>query len=113
MANEVVSRADELLKLKELLDQGVLTQEEFDAQKQQILAAPQAQTQQQPQHTASPQQPQQQAAPPIIINNATSSSASVSGWKVRRKYNVLLDILLIFCTCGTWIIWMIFRPKYY
>jgi len=32
-------KADELTKLKGLLDSGILTQEEFDAQKQQILAS--------------------------------------------------------------------------
>ena len=31
-------KADQLMKLKELLDTGVLTQDEFDAQKQRILA---------------------------------------------------------------------------
>lgn len=34
---EPISVADELKKLKELLDAGVLTQEEFDAQKKKIL----------------------------------------------------------------------------
>ena len=31
------SRADELKKFKELLDNGVITQEEFDAKKKQLL----------------------------------------------------------------------------
>ncbi len=31
------SLADEIMKLKELLDQGILTQEEYDAQKQKLL----------------------------------------------------------------------------
>lgn len=35
--NNTVSVADELLKLKQLLDMGVLTQEEFDAQKKKLL----------------------------------------------------------------------------
>lgn len=34
----IASVADELIKLKQLLDQGVLTQEEFDIQKQKVLA---------------------------------------------------------------------------
>jgi hypothetical protein len=25
----------------------------------------------------------------------------------------LLDIILLFCTGGLWVIWMILRPKYY
>ncbi|MBL0309105.1 MAG: SHOCT domain-containing protein [Bacteroidetes bacterium] len=33
-----VSVADELKKLKDLLDAGVLTKEEYDAQKQKILS---------------------------------------------------------------------------
>jgi predicted Zn-dependent peptidase len=32
-----VSTADELKKFKELLDSGVITQEEFDAKKKQLL----------------------------------------------------------------------------
>jgi predicted Zn-dependent peptidase len=32
-----VSAADEILKLKSLLDSGILTQEEFDAKKKQLL----------------------------------------------------------------------------
>jgi len=32
-----ISVADELLKLKKLLDEGVLTQQEFDAQKKKLL----------------------------------------------------------------------------
>ena len=35
--NEAVSAADELKKFKELLDAGIITQEEFDAKKKQIL----------------------------------------------------------------------------
>jgi hypothetical protein len=35
----VEDQYSELMKLKELLDAGVLTQEEFDAQKQKILAS--------------------------------------------------------------------------
>ena len=35
--NAVVSSADELKKFKELLDSGIITQEEFDAKKKQLL----------------------------------------------------------------------------
>jgi hypothetical protein len=38
-AEESVDTYAELMKLKQLLDAGVLTQEEFDAQKAKILAA--------------------------------------------------------------------------
>lgn len=37
VANNAVSNADELLKFKQLLDMGVITQEEFDAKKKQLL----------------------------------------------------------------------------
>ena len=36
-SNPTISVADELIKFKELLDAGVLTQEEFDAKKNQLL----------------------------------------------------------------------------
>ena len=57
---------------------------------------------------------------PIIINNnnSTSSSAAASaaagvGGRVRRKYSLLFDIIMLFCTAGLWAIWMILRPRYY
>jgi len=37
--SDEVDLYDELVKLKELLDQGILTQAEFDAQKQKLLGA--------------------------------------------------------------------------
>ena len=48
----------------------------------------------------------------IIINNSASSSASMPE-KRKKKYNIFVDLLLIFITGGLWIIWMILRPKYY
>lgn len=56
---------------------------------------------------------------PIIINNNNSASSSAAaaaagvGGRVRRRYSLLLDIFMIVCTGGLWIIWMILRPKYY
>lgn len=57
---------------------------------------------------------------PIIINNNNSASSAASaaaasglGGRVRRKYSLIFDILMICLTGGLWIIWMIFRPKYY
>lgn len=47
----VAISADEIKKLKELLDLGAITQEEFDLKKQQFLAVPQAQT---PVHAPAP-----------------------------------------------------------
>jgi len=35
--SSAISAADELIKFKELLDMGILTQEEFDAKKKQLL----------------------------------------------------------------------------
>lgn len=50
----------------------------------------------------------------IVINNSASSSAtaSIPNQKIKKKYNFLLDLILICCTCGLWIIWMLIRPKY-
>mgnify|MGYP000848705560 CR=1 FL=1 len=56
---------------------------------------------------------------PIIINNNNSASSSASAaaaasnGRVRRKHSILFDIIMICCTGGLWIIWMILRPKYY
>lgn len=43
----------------------------------------------------------------VIINNVSNSTT-----KHKKKYSLLLDLILIFCTAGLWIIWMIVRPKY-
>ena len=57
---------------------------------------------------------------PIIINNNNSASSSASAsaaagvtGRVKRKYSLLLDIIMICFTGGLWILWMLFRPKYY
>lgn len=51
----------------------------------------------------------------VIINNSASSSSSSSNnvGRIKRHHSLLLDIIMIFITCGLWIIWMIVRPKYY
>jgi len=36
-ANSTISASDEIMKLKNLLDSGILTQEEFDNKKKQLL----------------------------------------------------------------------------
>ncbi len=48
----------------------------------------------------------------IIINNSSSSTSTNPNMRIKKKYNLLLDILLICFTGGLWIIWMIIRPKY-
>lgn len=55
---------------------------------------------------------------PIIINNNNSASSSAAaaaaaGGRVRRRYSLLFDIIMICFTGGLWIFWMILRPKYY
>ena len=55
---------------------------------------------------------------PIIINNnnrasSSAAAAAATGGRVKRKHSILFDIFMIFITGGLWIIWMIFRPKYY
>ena len=49
-----------------------------------------------------------------IIDEDSSASASVmQEGRVRRRHNHFLDFILICCTGGLWIIWMLLRPKYY
>lgn len=57
---------------------------------------------------------------PIIINNnnsasssAAASAAAAAGGRIRKHHSLLFDIFMILITGGLWIIWMIFRPKYY
>jgi len=47
------------------------------------------------------------------INIVNQSSASSNGQRYPRVYNGFVDFLMICCTGGLWIIWMICRPKYY
>lgn len=55
----------------------------------------------------------QQSDKNIIINNSASAAASSPGpTKQKKYYNFLLDLILILCTGGLWIIWMLIRPKY-
>ena len=68
--------------------------------------------------TANMQKHENTKEQPIIINNNNSASSSAAasaavGGRVKRKYSLLFDILMIFLTGGLWIIWMILRPKYY
>ena len=68
--------------------------------------------------TANYEQKTKEKEQPIIINNNNSASSSAAaaasaGGRMRRKYSLLLDILMSCLTGGLWIIWMIFRPKYY
>ena len=48
--------------------------------------------------------------PNIIIKN---TNKNIIVGRVRRKRSVLFDLFMICITGGLWIIWMIFRPKYY
>ena len=55
----------------------------------------------------------QQSDKNIIINNSASAAASSPcPTKHKKHYNFLLDLILILCTGGLWIIWMLIRPKY-
>ena len=68
--------------------------------------------------TANMQKQEKEKDQPIIINNNNSAASSAAasaavGGRVRRKYSLLVDILMICLTGGLWIIWMILRPKYY
>lgn len=50
---------------------------------------------------------------PIVINNSAAASSSAIAHGGRRRHSILFDIFMICITGGLWIIWMIFRPKYY
>jgi uncharacterized membrane protein YvbJ len=54
----------------------------------------------------------QQSDKNIIINNSASAASSPGPTKQKKHYNFLLDLILILCTGGLWIIWMLIRPKY-
>lgn len=54
----------------------------------------------------------QQSDKNIIINNSASAASSTGPTKQKKHYNFLLDLILILCTGGLWIIWMLIRPKY-
>lgn len=70
------------------------------------------QPQSQQQWAPPPQQPIQQPQP-VIINNTVSSKSTAVVKGARRRHSLLFDLFMIVITGGLWIIWMIFRPKYY
>ncbi|MDR2656364.1 MAG: zinc ribbon domain-containing protein [Oscillospiraceae bacterium] len=49
----------------------------------------------------------------VVNNNNVYASAAIATGRIRHRRSVLFDILMICITGGLWIIWMIFRPKYY
>jgi len=83
------------------------------------VATPNFHKQMQPQpQIRDPYEPQQKqvyqqapAQPNITIVNRNTATAQVG--RVRRRRSFLFDLFMIFITGGLWIIWMIFRPKYY
>ena len=81
------STIEELAALKQLLDQGILTQEEFDVKKAQILAAP-PQTQQAPQQNGT----------------AIVEEGSTAGWAVLSFLFPIVGLILF-------IVWKDSKPK--
>lgn len=51
-------------------------------------------------------------AKPINIVNQSSSTSSNTEKNIPIVYNGAVDFIMIWLTCGLWIIWMILRPKY-
>lgn len=45
-----------------------------------------------------------------IVNQSASTSTATA--RTRIAYNGFVDFLMILCTGGLWILWMIARPKY-
>lgn len=81
------STIEELTSLKQLLDQGILTQEEFDAKKAQILAAP-PQTQQTPQQNTA----------------AAVEEGGTAGWAILSFFFPIIGLILF-------IVWKDSKPK--
>ena len=79
----MTSTTEELIALKKLLDQGILTQEEFDAKKAAILAAP----------------PQSQQNGTVVANDTGSA-----GWAVLG-FCIPLGGLILF------LVWKDSKPK--
>ena len=45
--------------------------------------------------------------------NIVNQNSNVNKVRMPRVYNGFVDFLMVCLTGGLWIIWMIFRPKYY
>ena len=92
-----MSNADELLKLKDLLDAGVLSQEEFDLEKQKLLTGqsqePKPEAQKDP-----PLKPEAQKDPPPMFDPETGNFSP----------GCLLMIFIFFLIFFGWI--MFFEP---
>lgn len=88
---------EELTKLKSLLDMGVITQEEFDAKKAQLLSMPVTSYQQQPyQQAAYQQQPYQQVP--------AAADTGSAGWAVLGFFFPIVGLIL-------YLVWNTTRPR--
>lgn len=75
-----MSNADELLKFKEMLDAGIITQAEFDAQKNKLLGHVTNTAQQQP--SMEPNVQQAQAAPEAAVVNEPKKKQGSKIWSI-------------------------------
>jgi hypothetical protein len=97
-----MANLQELKKLKELLDSGVLTQEEFDAQKKILLSEEQPKISDTPQipqaNTYIPQQPGQYVPPQnqLLNDNSTVQKSKKSSGAVH----VILSIIIVIFAFG-------------
>jgi len=113
---ENLSIADELKKFKELLEAGIITQEEFDGQKEKLLSGNGFDFQPQQQNNvygpgvknSKYNYNAQQTQPNITVQNTNVNNIRVG----YRRHSLLFDLFMICITGGLWLIWMIIRPKY-
>jgi len=126
-----MSMIDDLKGLKELLDCGALTQEEFDAEKKKILSAPQQAPQPAQEAIAPPPPPVAEAVPPaeepasqpedqpemppdgIVCPKCGSDNVTVSvnTYVKSKRRSFLWNLFMIVVTAGFWLLWMLIRRR--
>ena len=81
-----MSKFENLTKLKELHDTGVLNDEEYEAEKKKVLDSAEA--------TETPQSPQQPVSQPQIVINNTNTNQNIAGLGIARQKNKWVSVLL-------------------
>ena len=106
-----MSIADELLKLKELLDSGILSQEEFDSQKQKLITGQCNTSQAEEQEVESDNSPQRKVG--IGLGAGILFLPYIFSWFTLRKGHTKKAKVIAFawlCWCVVWQIGNLQKP---
>lgn len=90
-----MDNVEKILRYKQLLDEGIITQEEFDLKRRELLSLPESQPVQQNMQRSMPQQPAQQVMPQQPVQQAAPQKQEGSvGWGVLGFFVPIVGLIL-------------------